>query len=492
MMKKIAISIVVFFVFSIGIFLFISREEEISQKDQEVLQKTLAISTSYTALRYKTDTILIGAREYLSYQVWQEEMDSIKVQWLDMEREALELERIANEMAEETVGIKIIQRTLAYDKEELSTIFDRAPAGKKIATLAKHLGVDAKKAYAILTQDQAQVEADAWNEAGDTFKKLEITAVAIKDVCKVATFVGTIALTGGTSALATGSTLSKVAVVVSGADLTLEVTDDAAKIALGDKNKISAVVGKVKEVTEPVSAILMISTLPNNLTKTIEKLGVVTFGAEQLNSTVQEGKVIGIKLPSPGSSSSSKNMTVSVLENQEVEEWVSSEGGSFESQIEKDIADILDFDGAGEISEKMVIEEKTPSVAQQDSKDTLEPSQSGDNESIVGTWKGILSFTQSSEAEEQAIDFVLEIQEEGAIAGEAREAYDSWELIDGNVLRLALSSEDGEGYDEFRLSGNSLTYVKRAGINSEGVWQEDHAESDFFGGKFIQIHLTKQ
>jgi len=30
------------------------------------------------------------------------------------------------------------------------------------------------------------VEADAWNDAGDTFQKLETSATLIKDTCKVA------------------------------------------------------------------------------------------------------------------------------------------------------------------------------------------------------------------------------------------------------------------------------------------------------------------
>jgi len=125
----------------------------------------------------------------------------------------------------------------AYDRNEISNVFDKAPAGKKIATLAKYLGVDAKRAQMILNQDQNQVTADAWNEAGDALNKLEKSAVVIKDGCKIAGFVGTTALTGGSAALLTGSTLSKAAVIVSGADLTLEIGNDAASIALGNNNK---------------------------------------------------------------------------------------------------------------------------------------------------------------------------------------------------------------------------------------------------------------
>jgi len=44
-------------------------------------------------------------------------------------------------------------------------------------------------AFKILKNDQAQVEADAWNEAGNTLQTLETSATVIKDTCKVAGFI---------------------------------------------------------------------------------------------------------------------------------------------------------------------------------------------------------------------------------------------------------------------------------------------------------------
>ena len=296
--------------------------------DQRVLQETLTLSRTYTLLHLQTDTVLRTAATYPSYEVWRSDLDAVLAGWAALEQSANTLEQLATAMAnEDTVGWQFATPAYAYDRQEISRIFDRAPAGKKIATLAKHLGVDAKRAYAILTQDQAQVQADAWNEAGDTFKKLEATAVVIKDASKVTTFVGSIVVSGGTSALAAGTTLTKAAVVVAGADLTLEVTDDAAKIALGDKNKLSSVVGSARVVTEPAAAVLMIANLPSQVTSAADVLSVTTFGAEQLNSGVQEGKVIGISLPTAVKPTPppADTMTVSVLEPTEVSEWLEAE-----------------------------------------------------------------------------------------------------------------------------------------------------------------------
>ncbi len=479
-MKKINLIVIGILILVGGALFFLNSGDRELKKDQIVLEKTLNISKDYVALRYRTDNILINAKEY-SYKDWKDEVDVIIEKWEDLEKESVILSSLATEMEEQKTSLQLMNTATAYDKQEISNIFDRAPAGKKIATLAKHLGVDAKKAYAILTQDQAQVQADAWNEAGDTFKKLEASAVAIKDVCKVATFVGTIAMTGGTSAIVAGSTIGKVAVVVAGADLTLEVTDDAAKIALGDKNKISTIVGSAREVTEPAAAILMISTLPKNLTKGIDKLGAVTFGADQLNSTIQDGKVIGIKLPE-ATKEENKKIEVVVLEEEEVEEWINNEANSTEKQTVKEIEEVMGINQEKELEKDN----------EENGEKNLEVSTGENGEKVVGMWKGILNFTSSQEADEQAMDFALEIKKDGIIGGEAGEVYDSWVLVEGNLLRLILATDEGEGYDEFRLDGNSLTYVKRAGINSEGVWQEDHAGSDFFGGKFMQIHLKKQ
>lgn len=296
--------------------------------DQRVWQETLTLSRTYTLLHLQTDTVLRTAETYPSYEAWRSDLDAVLAGWAALEQSANTLEQLATTMAtEDTFGWQFAVSAHAYDRQEISRIFDRAPAGKKIATLAKHLGVDAKRAYAILTQDQAQVQADAWNEAGDTFKKLEATAVAIKDVSKVTTFVGSIVVSGGTSALAAGSTLTKAAVVVAGADLTLEVTDDAAKIALGDKNKLSSVVGSARVVTEPAAAVLMIANLPSQVTSAADVLSVTTFGAEQLNSGVQEGKVVGISLPTAVKPTPppADTMTVSVLEPAEVTEWLEDE-----------------------------------------------------------------------------------------------------------------------------------------------------------------------
>ncbi len=482
-MKKIAIYLGVIIIL-IALAALMTKKAPDNQ-EQVVLEKTLNISREYVSLRYQTDNLLLSAQDYAEYNDWNSELSGLNLQWVKLAEGAKELEGLALEMSNKQTSYNFVIPALAYTREEINNVFDKAPAGKKIATLAKHLGVDAKLAHAILNQTQNETQADLWNKEGDTFKKLETAAVVVKDGCKVVGFVGAVALTGGTAGLAASGTLAKTAVVVAGADLALEVTDDGAKIALGDKNKVSSIVGSARTVTEPVAAILMISTLPNNLSKGIEKLSAVTFGAESLNTVVQEGKIIGIKLPTYTKEPNKKTSEFSVMENEELEQWAKEQGISLESPTVAEVEEVLGLN-------KTNVQQNISEVSNQENVGVKnEDSGSENSDSPVGAWEGILKFTPSQTESERQVDYSIELRADGTVGGSFGESYERWEQL-GSAVRLFASSEDGEGYDEFSVSGNSMTYVKRAGINSEGEWQEDYAGSDFFGGKFMEISLRKK
>jgi hypothetical protein len=146
-------------------------------------------------------------------------------------------------------------------------------------------------------------------------------------------------------------------VIVSGADLTLEITDDTAKIALGNQNKISAIAGDVRKITEPAAAILSIATLPSNLVNGVDKLNAVVFGADQLNSAIQAGSVIGIKLPTyTPKEDTTQTYEVSVLGSDEVEQWIKDKAPDVTPETMVEIKKIL---GIGKVAEeKPVVDEE--------------------------------------------------------------------------------------------------------------------------------------
>ena len=313
------------------------------QQVQDMLEKTYNISREYAALRYQTDEVLINAEEYTDYESWDSEMTALIKDWQNLEEDASVLEDLAGEMAREKVSLRMVTPVFAYDQQEISNIFDRAPAGQKINTLAKHLGVDAKRANQILQNSQAQVQADAWNEAGDTFQTLETSATVVKDSCKVAVFVGGVAISGGTSALAAGSTLTKAAVIVSGADLTLEVSSDCANIALGNNNQVSAIIDTTRKGTEPIASLLTMTDLATNLKTGYDKFNCVMIFLEQSRSLKQENKIIGISVPKPTEENKVTSVDLSALDSKEVQQWLHEKGKNADFS-NMDLSGILGID----------------------------------------------------------------------------------------------------------------------------------------------------
>lgn len=333
-MKKI-IGLIVLVIVIVGAMTFyVNRQKRQTVVEQQVLARTYAISKMYLLARYRTDQVLVEAEKYSSYEDWNNAMNEVIGIWDGIEKDALSLEKQTEKMAfvpEFELGVNTAQ---AAEKSEITAIFDAAPAGKKIATLAKHLGVDAKRAAIMLRQDQDKVTADAWNDAGDTFQKLETSATVIKDGCKVAGFVGGIVLTGGVSAVAGGSVMAQSAVVISGADLVLEVSDDAAKIALGNHNNVSAIIGDARKVTEPIATILNINEIPENLATGYQKFSSAMVALEQFNSAAQEGKIVGVELPAYKPVEKFANIKkykapvyVSVMNNSELDVWLNEKQG---------------------------------------------------------------------------------------------------------------------------------------------------------------------
>ena len=336
--------------------------------EQIVYEDTLNISKQYLGLRYKTENVLVNAKEYESYDAWDTDVLSIIQEWEELGAKVLKLEENAEKISKETNAFNFSSKVYAYDTKEVQAVIESAPAGRTVRTLAKHFGVDVKKAQLILNQSQDMATREAWGEAGDTFERLENQAIVIKDSCKVAVYVGGVVATGGAAGFATAGTLAQVTVVVTGVDLALEVTEDGAQIALGDKNKVSSFVKDVRTVTEPIATVLTIANIPSNLGKAIGKFEAVNVGLEEFRSTAQEGKVIGIDLKNfeyhppfqvikntkyPG------EVTVAELERAEVEEWIKSINKDYKPMTSEEVKEyISNVSEVSEPKEEVVNEEE--------------------------------------------------------------------------------------------------------------------------------------
>ena len=192
--KLITLFLVLIVLIATGYFVLTNRDKD----EQQVLESTYDISKEYLLLRLRTDDILVNAEKYPEYSKWDEDMTKLIQDWENLEKKSQELESTSGKIAEEVAfNPKLILTVNAYTAKEINAIYDKAPRFKGIATLAKHLGVDAKRAQLILNQAQDETTAEGWTEAGDTLQKLETSAVVIKDGCKVAGYVGGVVITGG-------------------------------------------------------------------------------------------------------------------------------------------------------------------------------------------------------------------------------------------------------------------------------------------------------
>jgi hypothetical protein len=133
---------------------------------------------------------------------------------------------------------------------------------------------------------------------------------------------------------------AQTAIVVTGADLVLEVSEDGANIALGDGNGISEMVGDVRKFTEPAAAILAIATTPEKLASNLDKANAFLFGADQLRSVVQDGKVIGIALPKYEAGEDNHKIGITVITREDINTWLTEQGYE---RYEGDVDSILNI-----------------------------------------------------------------------------------------------------------------------------------------------------
>lgn len=458
--KLITLFLVLIVLIATGYFLLTNKDK----KEQQVLESTYDISKEYLLLHLRTDDLLVNAEKYPEYSKWDEDMTKLIQDWNNFEKKSQELESKSMKIAEEVAfNPKLILTVNAYTAKEINAIYDKAPRFKKIATLAKHLGVDAKRAQLILNQAQDETSADVFSEEGDAFENLENTAIVVKDGCKVAGFVGGVVLTGGAAGFAAAGTITQAAVVVTGVDLALEVTEDGAQIALGDKNKISSFVKDVRTVTEPVSTVMTIVYNPGGLGKGFEKIDTALFGLEQFRDTVQEGKVVGIDLKNfeyhppfqvikqtkyPG------ELTVAEMEMAEVEEWLQSLNKKYEPMSKEEVKEFL------ENSDKKKGSGNTDpgnEIVKQDNNQTKnDESNKEETNTIVGTrWSGTLSSMSGGDNQKRSIDFDFTLNQDGSVTGSS---FKKWKQ-DGDRIRV-YGEDESVGYYEFKTFKEELQLIK--------------------------------
>ena len=432
-MKKIFIAILGITLLIVGAWFFNkNKESENLSNESLVLENTYNLSKEYLSLRYRTDNILISAEQYPDYSTWDKDMTTLIKDWENLAQESQKLEESASKTAATAVNFNLVHTAHAYSAQEISNIYDKAPKFKGIATLANHLGVDAKRAQVILDKAQAEISAGVFTEEGDAFENLENTAIVVKDGCKVAGFVGGVVITGGAAGFAAAGTMAQVGVVIVGADLALEVTEDGAQVAFGDKNKVSSFVKDVRTVTEPIATVISIVNIPSNLGSAYGKFDSIMVGLEQFRESAQEGKVVGIDLTNfkyqkpfqrirqakyPGT------VTAAEMEMAEVEAWLQSLNTKYQPMTQEEVQEFLKSPSI-EIQTEEITEEKendsdeTNKTTESPEVDQAEEKKSSNTQQlqgIAGNYSGSARLTHVEEDVEadESLAVTLQLNESG-------------------------------------------------------------------------------
>ncbi|MGI5841652.1 MAG: hypothetical protein ACOX6N_05545, partial [Patescibacteria group bacterium] len=317
--------------------------------------------------------------------------------------------------------------------------------------------VDAKHAQLILNQTQDEISREAYGEEGDVFEKCEQNSMRIKNGCKVAGYVGGVVLTGGASAVVASGALATTATVVVGADLVLEVTEDEARIALGDKNKVSEMVSSIRSVTEPAAAILTLTNIPGNLSKGIDKLSALSFGADQVRSVVQDEKVLGISIKTD--------------ENGEVK-------AEFAGISEEELPKWREDNKA--IKSKQSVEEIVNQVKEEPKSKEAEIKKENSSDIVGSGWKGTLSSMSGGDNEKRTIDFDFTLNQDGSVSGET---FKKW-VQEGDRIRV-YGEDESLGYYEFKTFKKELQLTKIV-IGDEVIQPGESYMGGIAPGGFLQ------
>ena len=135
----------------------------------------------------------------------------------------------------------------------------------------------------------------------------------------------------------------------------MEVSGDAATIALGENDKTTKYISKIRSDSymEPAAAVLSLRGVPD-----ASKVELVIMQAEALRSAIQDKKILGIEIPDPTKKKTDK-IKVSALKKNELKEWI-NDGWQEDIEVLEDwidgFEDELDLE-EGEDTEKDDIEE---------------------------------------------------------------------------------------------------------------------------------------
>ncbi len=379
MKKAVKIAIAAVAIIIIGILFYPTGDKK------DVKQMVMEASVLYSDNVLQTEKLPELAS--LNYEAALKEMEKLSSRWKLLEEKATELEKIADDTEEVALNIIPIAHAQSDDRSIIEKMYDAAPPGKRIKTLANMLGVSAKEAYALLKAEETK-SADYWDKTGDRAENLENAARGVKNACKVGLYVGGLVATGGTTGVA--AALSNASAIVSGADLVLEIGEDTANIFAGYNNEYTAVFSGMRTMSKPVATLMGFATLDVSDAEGVISAG--TFVIDQYLSLKNDNEILGFKIDKIA-----ENSTVDKIVSGDIDKWLDEQGMNKKPDREAVVAKITT------VAEKIEVktEEKT---TKEEEKKVEQPEKS--NEKVNVTKEGLLgnwySFNMATKVKSNA------------------------------------------------------------------------------------------
>ena len=193
--------------------------------------------------------------------------------------------------------------------EDITKTFDNAKNGQKLKAIAEKYGTDAKKAKVMLEQAQAIIDGANYQDLADFENKCYQAAVETKAACSTATFVLSAVVSGGSSTLAGGASISGIveaggvvfngvnALIDNGTAITIHCTN-------GEGNADTLGWEAVSQTVAPISTLFAIGGGVQNIVdfrnpdKALEAVNnaaqALLTGAGIVRDYVQDGTVLGV------------------------------------------------------------------------------------------------------------------------------------------------------------------------------------------------------
>ncbi len=242
-------------------------------------------AVSYTNAVFFTDI------EETEYEEWKAKLEKAISSWEELEQMQADMDVVFDDLgipeSSQTSQAPVFEEKHSFFAEPawaaseipelgaVTAVFDSAEKGQKIRTIMEVFDWDKDKAFYHLKREQGLLQAEAWDKAGDTYKRWETAARAVKNTSKVTVYVGANIITAG-GASATVGAFQATTMVVGGVSLALEVGEDV-NIAIGNNENAAALRG-AQETIKPITEIVSIVSLqdmsdPGNLFYIADKSG---------------------------------------------------------------------------------------------------------------------------------------------------------------------------------------------------------------------------